>query len=81
MPGFDGAYSASRCRLITPSDTNLLEPRPDGLLVNGAGDVVIEDADGQQSTLKANAGGVLPVSPRRVLATGTTATGIHGLRP
>lgn len=81
MPGFDGGYSASRFWSITPSDSALLEPRPDGLWIGATGDVVLEDASGNLATFKAVGGSVIPCSPRRIRATGTTATNIVGLRP
>jgi hypothetical protein len=83
MPGFDGAYSASRWSSgnITPSDTLTIEPRYDGLWIGGAGDVVAEDREGRIATFKCVAGSVLPISPMRIRATGTTATNIVGMRP
>lgn len=83
MPGFDGGYSASRWSngSIVPSDTATIEPRYDGLWIGATGDVVAEDQDGNVATFKCQGGSVLPISPRRVRATGTTATNIVGLRP
>ena len=81
MSGFDGGYSAGNWHPITPSDTANIEPRCDGLWIGATGDVRAEDAFGRIATFKCMGGTVLPISARRVLATGTTATNIVGLRP
>jgi hypothetical protein len=63
---------------ITPSDTAVLNVK--ALLVGGAGALVIEPAQGGNTiTITATAGQYIPVSAKRVLATGTVATGIVGL--
>ena len=63
---------------ITPSDATIINYK--ALLVNGAGSLVIEPAQGGNTvTITAGAGQDIPISVKRVLATGTTATGILGL--
>ena len=63
---------------ITPSDATIINFK--ALLVSGAGSLVIEPAQGGNTvTITAGAGQDIPISVKRVLATGTTATGILGL--
>ena len=65
---------------ITPSDTIDLAFMPRALMVAGGGDVAAVMQDGMTLTLPALGAGVIyPIRIRRVLATGTTATGILGL--
>lgn len=63
---------------ITPSDATDIPVRPRALWVNVAGNISI-DTDSQSSQVLAVAAGVVPISPKRVRSTGTTATGIFGL--
>jgi len=69
---------------ITPSDSaNVSVPNnsPMGIrafTVNVAGDVAVVCQDGSTGTLTVIAGYVYPLRIIRVLATGTTATGIKG---
>jgi hypothetical protein len=66
---------------IAPSDSVDLSFAPKSLYVGGAGNLVLRDQFGNDVTFTAvPVGAVLRVSPRRVLSTGTTATGIVGLR-
>lgn len=62
----------------TPSDTNKLPRQPRGFQVGVAGDVALEYADGTTVVWPACVAGI--VHPHfgftRILATGTTATGI-----
>ena len=81
MPGFDGDFSARRWRTIAPSDTANIEPRPFGVWIDNAGDLVAVDEDGNEATFKVPAGTLLPISPVRIKATGTSASGIKGFRP
>lgn len=70
MGGFD----------IMPHDTNELPTTTRALMVTVAGDVAVETKDGSTLTLPALVPGtVYPVRLVRVLATGTTATGLKGL--
>lgn len=71
--------SAKRWFPITPDGNTDLTTIPDAVYVGGAGDVVLKGSDGTNATFAATAGQVLPFSPTRVLATGTTATGLVGL--
>jgi len=65
---------------ITPDDDTELAAVTRALLVTGAGSVTAEMKDGMTLTLPALGPGVLyPFRVVRVLATGTTATGILGL--
>ena len=70
---------ASGWRSITKSDSTALDDIR-GLYVGGAGNVALEGEDGESVTFSAvPAGTVLPVSPAKVLSTGTTATLIVAL--
>lgn len=59
---------------ITPSDTADLSVKPRVLYCNVSGNVVIRDSFGVDLTYALVAGQILPISPVRILATGTTAT-------
>lgn len=62
---------------VTPDDTNSLTAKPRCLYVGGSGDVAITNVFGDSVVLKnVPAGAFLPFRPDKVLATGTTATGI-----
>lgn len=76
----NGQMIVKKAVAITPSDSVEIEPRPDAILVGGAGAVACMWEDTASSTLTGLlAGNVYPVSPRRILATGTTATNISAL--
>lgn len=63
---------------ITPSDVTIVNFK--ALLVGGAGALVIEPAQGGNTvTITAIAGQYIPIGIKRVLATGTVATGIVGM--
>lgn len=63
---------------VTPSDATILQAK--ALIVGGAGALVVEPATGGNTlTITAIAGQFLPINIRRVLATGTVATGIVAL--
>ncbi|TQV82847.1 spike base protein, RCAP_Rcc01079 family [Aliikangiella coralliicola] len=66
-------------KAIVPHDTNRLEVAVRALYFNGAGNVVLEDADGNTETFTVAAGQVLVAQPKRVHATGTTVAGIIGM--
>ncbi|MDF2235364.1 hypothetical protein P2H44_22645 [Albimonas sp. CAU 1670] len=66
---------------VTPSDTVALETPAIGLFVEGAGDVVFVSAAGATRTVNLPAHGYLAVAVLQVLATDTTATGIHAVIP
>ena len=84
MPDFigaNGSLSATGGYNITPSDTTLLAPVTRALSWAGAGDLVVQYIDGINHTIPSGAlatGIMHPLQVRRVLATGTTATGIVG---
>jgi len=63
---------------VTPSDSTDLPVVALALLVEQAGTVQFVSQAGQTRTVSLGAGAILPVGVRRVLATGTTASGIHG---
>lgn len=63
---------------ITPNDSADIATRPDGVFVGGAGTIEMQGTDDNAATFTVAAGAILPVSPTRVLATGTTATGLVG---
>jgi hypothetical protein len=71
----------ARIVAVTPNDSADLANGPSrGLYLGTGGDVVLQDTTGTQVTLSNMAGGVChPIGARRILATGTTATGIRAL--
>lgn len=82
---FGGSFSdtvIAPCRswsMITPSDTTDLTTVPKAIYVGGTGDVTMIGVDAPSGATgvawkAVPAASVLPVRPRRVLATGTTAT-------
>jgi hypothetical protein len=62
---------------ITPSDSTVIYA--DALYVGGAGNVTCLDRDGTSALYAVPAGGQIPTNVTKVMATGTTATGIVGL--
>lgn len=62
---------------VTPSDSADLSQIALALYVETAGTVVYTSVAGNQRTTKVAAFSILPVGVSRVLATGTTATGIQ----
>jgi hypothetical protein len=65
---------------VVPDDGTDLPTLPRALMVSGSGDVAVVFRDGSQMTLPGLVPGVIyPVRVMRVLATGTSATGIKGL--
>jgi len=66
---------------VTPSDANDLGNGPaNALYVAGAGNIAVNLAGGGTATLTGLAAGqILEIAASRVLATGTTATGIVAL--
>lgn len=71
---------AEKFRAVTPDDQADL---PGGvarsLHVVGAGQIVVRDAHGNQAAFLSGAGQYHPLRAARVMATGTTATGIVAL--
>lgn len=66
---------------ITPNDDTDLTQIPKALWVGGGGDVVLRGVNNAGNVTFANvpSGFIIPVRARRVMATGTTATGIIAL--
>mgnify|MGYP006275013433 CR=1 FL=1 len=64
---------------VTPDDGADLSIVCRALYVGGAGTVTLRAIDNSQATFTVPGGGEIKVRTRRVLATGTTATGIVGL--
>lgn len=61
-------------RAIVPDDAADLSAPPRVLYCNAAGTVVLRDQSGVELSYTLAQGQILPISPVRVLATGTTAT-------
>ena len=59
---------------ITPSDSADLSPRPRVLYCSAAGTAVLRDGAGTEQSYTLLQGQILPLSPLRVLASGTTAS-------
>lgn len=72
----DPLTSPKRWFTVTPHDTDLLAHKPLYLRVNGAGAIRIVNDAGDDVTLDAAAGERFDCRPDKVMATGTTATGI-----
>jgi len=68
-----------RWAAITASDAADLDTFPRAIRCNGAGNLVLRGTDGVDVTFAVSAGETLPLQPSRVMATGTTATGIVAL--
>jgi len=64
---------------ITPSDAVDLAITPRSVLATGAGTVAWHNRDGEPQITTFAAGERVPIRARRILATGTTATGLEGL--
>lgn len=75
-----GTFLAEGAAAVTPSDTTELGPCK-ALYIGGAGNVAVHTTgrDASVTFFAVPVGTVLPVSARRVLATGTTATNIVAL--
>lgn len=61
---------------VTPSDTVNLPAGCRAIYVGGAGDVALVGDDGVAVVFAATAGQIIPLGPKRVNATSTTATSI-----
>lgn len=59
---------------LIPSNSSDLPLRPRVIYCQSAGTAVLRDRAGQDLTYTLEAGQILPLSPVRVLATGTSAT-------
>lgn len=71
---------ANRWVAVTPNDGADLAFVPKALWVNVAGNLALVDADGNDAIFAVAASIPIPLRARRVLATGTTATGIRAIR-
>lgn len=71
---------AFRWKAVTPSDNAAIEPTPDAIYVGSAGDIAMEGDDANSEVFSGvAAGNIYPFQPRKILATGTTATGIKAI--
>lgn len=78
----DGVMSSARDALaITPSDSTDLADIPKAVYVGAAGNLVCTLVDDTTSVtfVGVQAGSILPIRPKRVLSTGTTATSLLAL--
>lgn len=74
----DPSDPSTRWAAIAPSDSTQIVP-PRAIYVGGTGDIVATGVDGVDATFKAvPQGTVLPIRPKLIKATGTTATLIIG---
>lgn len=66
---------------VTPSDVTEYDPPLRGLFVNGFGAVALVFYDGTTFTGSVNSNTFHPIAGiKKVMSTGTTATGIYGFR-
>lgn len=77
-PDFSGC--ALDAQTITKSDSTVFTPAYRALYVTTAGDVKVDTAAGTAITFTLPANFLLPLAVTKVYSTGTTATGIIGLR-
>lgn len=70
---------ASDIAPVTPDDTALLPLATAGLYVETGGALVIETVTGETRTITVADFTLLPLRAAKVLAGGTTATGIHAM--
>lgn len=77
MSGDGQTKSAVKWVSVTPSDS--VDTNYRALWINNAGTVAVRDEDGNDETFTVIDSTLLPIQPKRVLATGTGATGIIGL--
>lgn len=69
-------YPVTKFKNVTTSDSEDLDHLPDGLYVSGAGTLALVGIDGVTASFTVVAGSYHPLRPRRILSTGTSATGI-----
>lgn len=67
---------ATRAVAVTPNDGADLAYASRAISVNGAGDVALVTLDGDTVTVTLAAGMLHPIRAKRILSTGTAATGI-----
>lgn len=78
--GLDPASPGVGSIPITPSDAAVLTPPIRSLYCATAGDVKFTGIDGTVDIWPVPANFIIPVAMSLVWATGTTATGLHGVR-
>ncbi len=78
MPYNDG-LSYTEWAAITPHDSTV-QDRMLGFMALVAGDIAITSYGGVSMTLTVTANEIIKLSPKLILSTGTTATGIKALR-
>jgi hypothetical protein len=80
-PNIGPDWPATQLRAVTPSDTvDLVDGPCRGIHISVAGAVAVIAKDDSSAVTVANVpNGIWPVMVKRVLATGTTATGIVAL--
>ena len=72
--------TASDWFLVAPSDAQDLPQQPRFLFVGNGGTIIARSANGKTETFQnVSSGSYLMISPARIYATGTTASGIIGL--
>jgi hypothetical protein len=76
-PGLDSP--ATKWFAVTPDDNTDLQAKPRALWIGGAGNVAINNGSQTVTLQSVPAGTLLPLRPDRVMATGTTASGIVAL--
>lgn len=64
---------------VTPNDTTDLSNVAVALYIETGGMIVVDTVAGETRIMSVADFSIMPVGVRRVRATGTTATGIHGL--
>ena len=72
---------ANRWESVTPHDSTNLTYWPRAIYVGGAGNISAVDINNNAVTFTGvAAGSVLPIRPKRINSTGTTATGLVAIR-
>jgi len=62
---------------VTPSDSTDVTPTTGKrIYVGGSGNLTMQGSNGTAATFAVTAGQILPITAKRIMATGTTATGI-----
>lgn len=79
--GLGNIDAARKCYAITPSDSVELPFIPRGIYVGGAGNIAVKllDDDNAVTLVGCLAGSILPIRPKNVMATNTTATNLVAL--
>ena len=75
----DRTYSATSWAAITPSDSATLAPVPVAIIATVAGDITAVGDDGVSAVFPIADGAMLTIQPHKIMATGTTATGLIAL--